>query len=41
MNEVEADLIPFSDIDNYMSRRADGSIVTDLNDPLFTDIEGY
>lgn len=41
INEVEADLIPFSDIDNYMSRRADGSIVTDLNDPLFTDIEGY
>ncbi len=41
IKEVESTLIPFSDIEAYMEGRASGKFVTDINDPLFTDMAGY
>lgn len=41
INEVESSLIPFSDVDAFVKGMQDGTFVTDINDALFTDIEGY
>jgi ABC-type sugar transport system substrate-binding protein len=41
ITEVWDSLVPFSDVDAYMAGRAAGNFVTDINDPKFTDIEGF
>jgi len=41
INEVYDSLVPFSDVAKYMEKRAAGAFVTDINDPKWTDQEGY
>jgi len=38
---AEKTLVPFSDIDEYISQRSSGKLVYDINDPKFLDNEGY
>lgn len=40
IEEVESTLIPFEDVEAYMAGRADGTFVSDINDALFTDVDG-
>jgi len=40
-NVNDVALVPFSDVAAYMAGRAAGDFVTDINDPKYTDIEGY
>jgi ABC-type sugar transport system substrate-binding protein len=41
ITEVLPTLIPFTDTANFVEGYNSGAFVTDINDPLFTDIEGY
>jgi len=41
IDEIYDSLVPFSDVDAYMEKRAAGAFVTDINDPKWTDQEGY
>ena len=41
INEIWDSLVPFSDVDAYMAGRAAGNFITDINNPAFTDIEGF
>jgi len=34
-------LVPVTDVEAFLAGCAEGKFVTDINDPLFTDIEGY
>lgn len=40
INEKVDSLIPVTDVDAFLEGYAEGKYVTDINDPLFTDIEG-
>lgn len=41
IDEIWDSLVPFSDLDQYLAKRDAGLIVYDINDPLFTDVEGF
>ena len=41
IDEIWDALCPFTDVNAYLEKRAAGSIVFDINDPLFTDAEGF
>ncbi len=41
INEIENSLVPFSDVNKYMEKRANGDFIRDINDPSFKNIEGY
>jgi ABC-type sugar transport system substrate-binding protein len=41
INELWDSLVPFSDVTAYMEGRAAGNFITDINDPAFTDIDGF
>ena len=37
INEIYDSLVPFTDVDAYLAKRAAGTVTYDINDPLFTD----
>jgi hypothetical protein len=40
INEVESTLVPITDVPNFIAKVNDNSIVWDINDPKFLDVEG-
>ena len=41
INEIWDSLVPFTDVEAYLAKREAGTIVYDINDPLFADAVGY
>ncbi len=41
INDVVGSLVPFTDVQAFMAGKNAGDFITDINDPAFTDIEGF